>query len=105
MTNEEAISRQAVMNIISFEYGWLIDVKEYNTNIRIAFNSLMSKVKALPSVTPKAESKDKPKGRWIDIGNEGLVFRCSLCGNKNTIESNYCPNCGAKMEVEDEADN
>lgn len=58
MTNEEAISRQAVMNIISFEYGWLIDAKEYNTNIRIAFNSLMSKVKALPSVTPKAESKN-----------------------------------------------
>lgn len=57
MTNEEAISRQAVMNIISFEYGWLIDAKEYNTNIRIAFNSLMSKVKALPSVTPKAEQK------------------------------------------------
>lgn len=56
---EEAISRQAVMNIISFEYGWLIDAKEYNTNIRIAFNGLMSKVKALPSVTPKAESEDK----------------------------------------------
>jgi hypothetical protein len=55
---EDAISRQAVMNIISFEYGWLIDAKEYNTNIRIAFNSLMSRVKALPSVTPKAESKD-----------------------------------------------
>ena len=58
---EEAISRQAVMNIISFEYGWLIDAKEYNTNIRIAFNSLMSKVKALPSVTPKAEQK------WIPV--------------------------------------
>lgn len=42
----------------------------------------------------------RPTGKWIDIGNEGLVFKCSLCGNKNTIESNYCPNCGAKMESE-----
>lgn len=50
----------------------------------------------------KAESEDKPKGRWIDIGNEGLVFKCSLCGTKNTIESHYCPNCGAKMAENEE---
>ena len=42
----------------------------------------------------------RPTGKWIDIGDEGLVFKCSLCGNKNTIESHYCPNCGARMEAE-----
>ena len=44
------------------------------------------------------EKMQEPKtGRWIDIGNEGLVFKCSLCGTKKTIESHYCPNCGARM--------
>lgn len=47
----------------------------------------------------------RPTGKWIDIGDEGLVFKCSLCGNKKTIESNYCPNCGAKMEGEYEVSN
>ena len=106
---EEAISRQAVMNIISFEYGWLIDAKEYNTNIRIAFNSLMSKVKALPSVTPT-----RPTGKWIEKEDYNLdtYYECSECGADYCIEGDilihkYCPNCGAKMngvetEVEDE---
>lgn len=120
MTTEEAISRQAVMNIISFEYGWLIDAKEYNTNIRIAFNSLMSKVKALPSVTPKQKT-----GRWLmpqqDDGMSDPIYyqvRCSECGFDLDPQTwhmelhqygadKYCPNCGAKMngvetEVEDE---
>ena len=44
----------------------------------------------------------RPTGKWIDIGDEGLVFKCSLCGLKKTIESHYCPNCGAKMEESEE---
>lgn len=47
----------------------------------------------MPSVYPT-----RPTGKWIDVGNEGLVFKCPLCGYKNTIESHFCPNCGAKME-------
>lgn len=56
--------------------------------------------KKLPSVTPT-----RPTGKWIDIGDEGLVFKCSICGTKKTIESHFCPNCGTRLEVEDEADN
>ena len=52
-------------------------------------------------------------GRWIPLsecGNEGVY--CSICKKKvwksdyaqcskksrNKLESNYCPNCGAKMD-------
>ena len=58
---------------------------------------IIKALKMLPSVTPNAKT-----GKWIDIGNEGLVFKCSLCGDKNTIESHYCPNCGARMEEAEE---
>ena len=58
-------------------------------------NEIIDVVNELSSVTPT-----RPTARWIDIGDEGLVFKCSLCGNKNTIESHFCPNCGARMEAE-----
>ena len=47
-------------------------------------------------------------GEWLPMydGNEyGDVFQCgcycSECGEELQSEPNYCPNCGAKMEVQD----
>lgn len=45
-------------------------------------------------------------GKWIEIENKwgGLEIRCSECGAQvprdvwgNTMQSAYCPNCGARM--------
>ena len=46
----------------------------------------------------------EPKiGKWIDTrGNTEWYAReygCSECGGTMLGESNFCPNCGAKMEV------
>ena len=50
------------------------------------------------------------KGRWID-GNEGkwntaYCPKCSVCGTPfygiETVRYHYCPNCGAKMDGEDD---
>ena len=35
-------------------------------------------------------------GRWERRGFFG--HNCSNCGALNDIDTNYCPNCGAKME-------
>lgn len=53
-----------------------------------------------PSVTQKS-------GKWIET--EYHRWRCSVCREKGTSEwdnihdvrTNFCPNCGAKMESED----
>ena len=44
-------------------------------------------------------------GHWEQgyISNEDgsisqIDFDCSVCGQANDIKSNYCPNCGAKMD-------
>ena len=40
-------------------------------------------------------------GRWITTAYKPFVYsKCSLCGHRVTIdgESNYCPNCGARMD-------
>jgi transposase len=36
-------------------------------------------------------------GRWRIIDFAGAV-ECSVCGEEVYEESNYCPNCGAKMD-------
>ena len=41
----------------------------------------------------KAEAHPK-KGKWIVVDRQVV---CSECYNAN-IETNYCPNCGARME-------
>jgi hypothetical protein len=56
---EDCISRQAVLDIINFEDEWLHDANSHNADTKIAFSGLESRVKALPSVTPKTESEDK----------------------------------------------
>lgn len=40
----------------------------------------------------------KPKAQWKMIGTIGLAFKCSRCKENSIKNSNYCPNCGAKME-------
>ena len=57
----------------------------------------------MPSVIPQQKV-----GRWIDVIDEKTEItethhdECSNCGYHGWNEYSYCPNCGAKMEVEDE---
>ena len=53
-------------------------------------------VRALPTAEPR-------KGKWIEHNPHkwglGIVYECDQCGEKINCEtSNYCPNCGARME-------
>ena len=94
--NDDLISRQAAIDAI---YGCYIGGKGAIKNAPIndlyadGLAEAVDAVWNMPSVTPQAKT-----GKWIDVGVEGLIFKCSLCGDKNTIESHYCPNCGARME-------
>ena len=101
---EDAISRQAVLDIIKFEYDWLLDAKGHNDDTRIAFHGMKSKVLALPPVNPQ-----EPKtGHWIVSEYKDEIYTniatCSLCNAEviNNGVDEFCPNCGAKMtESED----
>ena len=43
-------------------------------------------------------------GCGVGMGYE--IFKCSCCGDERSNESNYCPNCGARMKgKEDEHSN
>lgn len=57
------------------------------------------------AVIKSMKKYEEPKtGRWIYTGDyitEGML-KCSECGFKHDVSErfSYCPNCGAKMEVE-----
>ena len=55
----------------------------------------------------KCEKVEPKRGEWID---ESLDYnwygKCSVCGEEFNVDSwygsfHYCPNCGAKMEVQE----
>lgn len=55
---------------------------------------------------PAADVEPVRHGRWIDNGiPESVLSGCSICGYScGAYTFNYCPNCGAKMDLEDEND-
>ncbi len=88
---EDAVSRQAVEKI-TWEEPSYSDALNVLTEVR-------DKVRALPPVTPT-----RKKGHWIEEPNSWL--RCSCCNSHYPHTSiyairgsNYCPNCGAEMEI------
>ena len=56
---------------------------------------------------PAADVTPVVRGEWVDTPN-GTEIICSYCKadwnvfDNDTYRFNYCPNCGAKMEREDE---
>lgn len=50
--------------------------------------------------TPAADVKPVVHGRKIEDGDIGVFYLCSLCGECLPYGAKYCPNCGAKMDLE-----
>ena len=68
------------------------------------FNTTERQLRAIREL-PAADVAEVVHGRWI-WNEEGEIdweqfYRCSKCGDKEYWESNFCPNCGAKMDLEE----
>ena len=71
------------------------------------------KVLAMLDEAPTIDAEPVRHGRWISekcnhkpcrIKNpeKWVTYKCSVCGYSNgRKQSNYCPNCGAKMDKEE----
>ena len=89
---DDAVSREAALNCFTATKLKKFDFVLY----------AREEIKKLPSVTQKS-------GKWICIDDYHIgKFKCSVCqteGFPNTVMYkptwNYCPNCGAKMESEE----
>ena len=50
------------------------------------------------------ERVDSSYYRWTPSGGtlvDRATYRCSRCGRGTAVKSNYCPNCGARMDGKD----
>lgn len=77
MTREEAID---ILQNTSF-FGRVID--DIDTAIEMAIEAL---------------EQEEKTGKWDVMSGE--IFKCSECKQFSDKITDFCPNCGAKMEVE-----
>ena len=95
----ELINRQSALSVCK-EYGWIDDedfIEGYNTAIK----DIREAIKELPTIEPEVRH-----GRWIYRSDDAASCYCSECNEealtapyeRNCIESDFCPNCGAKMD-------
>lgn len=94
-TCEDAISRQAVLDILDDMVKNYVNENDFDKAQGIAW----VKVQRLPSVTPQQRT-----GRWIKQ-NYGWNWQCSECGFVTPPSAKeiftFCPKCGEKKEVEE----
>ena len=83
---DDCISRQAVLDLA--KKGVLISNGNYE--------SVCKAINELPSVNPQPKT-----GHWIGEENfDGSIwYMCDNCKEFEYVNTNYCPNCGTKMEV------
>ena len=96
----DAISRQAVFNLMRGLTRWCVRSEDGKwKNVGLLYDDVMFGIDKLPSVTPQQRT-----GRWIKQ-NYGWNWQCSECGFVTPPSAKeiftFCPNCGAKMEVEE----
>ena len=55
------------------------------------------------SAVNSAPTVEVAHGRWTWCGTDKWndAYLCSECGKWEIDDSNYCPNCGAKMDLEE----
>lgn len=95
----EYIEREALLKAVS---AWRVLVKDLYD---CGYDDCITAMEDTISDAPAADVEPVKHGRWI---NENFCTRCSACGNmtiydkySREVESDYCPNCGAKMEGEE----
>lgn len=93
MTREEAIS------IIQREYSCVdreCNIERSCGKCDLMMSSKEPILEAYKMAIKTLEQEPKTKtGHWIN--NTNGTFECDQCGIKHS-KSNYCPNCGAKMQ-------
>lgn len=75
------------------EYG-----EEYGGDNTSLINKGLKIAKRDIECAPTIEAQPVKRGKWI-VSSDGYYPYCSECGDRPQKITNYCANCGAKMEV------
>ena len=89
------IERDAVVDLITRRYE--------NPEICTQEINSIPAADVAPVVHGRWEREPASYWRWTPSGAVAVTrttYRCGLCGRGTAVKSNYCPNCGAKMDGE-----
>lgn len=104
MTREEAIKAISDM-ILDMEYPNGVYHEKFTEDESQKHLALYAVKKALRPVSREQVEKVW-RGKWIHampiLGSGDEEIRCSKCGNIVGFETDFCPNCGARMDKEAE---
>ena len=93
MAEKEYIEREAVLAYMSEVKAACISNFEYEASAVI--EGMIGEIK--DDEIPAADVEPVRHGHWIDNKHTDTAI-CSECKRVFTDETNYCPNCGAKMD-------
>ena len=97
--NDDLISRAEAIDEMRKMYHaaekWLQEAEDDTMKARA--ESCMATLVEMKLRVEKLPSAER-RGKWID---EGIAFVSSECSLGSDQWTNYCPNCGAKMESEE----
>lgn len=79
-------AKAELLRIAGDIHGW----GEFFDGIRSGYQSTADRLDTIPTV------EERDKGYWIDINLDTSI--CSVCRNPQEDETKYCPECGAKMD-------
>ena len=95
MADKEYIEREALIR----------DARQ-NKAIGLCMDDIVD-VQRLIYDQPTADVAEVRHGEWEfhdTDENDMVIVKCSACGRKQYGGSNYCPNCGAKMDGKGEGE-
>lgn len=94
--SDDLISRRATIDFIK-NHSYLVRYDNTSIEQGMTVTGIEQALNEMPSIQPKQKT-----GRWEhDGGYFANRWICSQCGYKfyfEKSEAKYCPNCGAKME-------
>ena len=105
----EYIEREALEVALNHRLSFLMAENSEYDHYTSGYDEAVDTVENFPSA---ADVAPVVHGRWDDLPNEymsvasktgayhGNATTCSVCHdiNPNAFKTNYCPNCGAKMD-------
>lgn len=59
-------------------------------------NDIREMIDMMPTIAESVKH-----GKWIEYPTADGMNQCSECGVLRFGESNYCPNCGARMDIDE----
>ena len=98
----EYIERETILDAISEQRRFYLHERDGETDMEKLYllwgsDNALTTMEDIMSDIPTADVAPVVHGRWEPYRKN--LGKCSECGEVVQIRSNYCPNCGAKMDL------